>query len=264
MAITFGTDKQKNIYGKELSSPIGRAAFVFLKTARVNPAYPNNAPRRSISILFPKDDPTLKENFKALQAMVSAMVVQRDGPKAGKFKLAKPMFQDGDAMDTEKYPELAGNHVMSASTTGMPELIDRDTKIIAPEEIQSGQRIRIMYVPMLLPANKVAFRLSAVQTAKDDGVRFFGGPRAASFLGALEADGPEFEDPENPKESDMSVEDAAVAVFGGSAQAPEAKKTRKPRTEKKEVAAVRPTPVADQGEFTEEAADEKALALDVV
>jgi hypothetical protein len=132
-------------------------------------------------------------------------------------------------------------------------------------------RVRVMYIPMLLASsNKVSFKLVAVQTAKDDGVRFWGGPKASSFMGALEADGPEFDDEAKETAGEMSVEEAADTVFGDGAKPA---KPRKPRAEKpprRETAAVRPTPVADQGgpEEPEEVAEPedggKEMALDVV
>jgi hypothetical protein len=105
-------------------------------------AFGNGKPKYSMVMLIPKNDPQIKELKKLV-----ADTAREFWPEENKRpKNVMNPIKDGDTdlmedgtLRCEKYPEMAGHYVVSASTVDRPGVVDHDVQPILDEtEIYSG------------------------------------------------------------------------------------------------------------------------------
>lgn len=191
----------------KMKTPEFRVSFPNLLTPK---GFGDQKPKYSVTMLIPKT-----VDISALKKMVSdaALEMWPDPTKRPK-KIINPIKDgDTDEMDSgelrvEKYPEVAGHWVISASSLNRIPVLDKDmSPIMDADVIYSGCFAYAVVTAFAYGPNKnrpqsksgVSFGLQGIQKSRD-GERFAGGGiKADDFFAPITG-----EDPSNAAESMFS------------------------------------------------------------
>lgn len=191
MSDKYFVSKKFNVVfsNEELETPVGRAAWPSLVTAKAPQEGQDGEPKFELTMLIPKDGPKTEAFLAKLQAQIDEMIPLYN--KASPAKLASlPLLKDGDAADPEKYPQHKGNWVLVARNAKEVRVVDgsADPKDLDKSTITGGMKVKAL-VAAKVHSKGVGFTLKIVQLVKDDGVRFGGGVRdLTKMLSACEDD----------------------------------------------------------------------------
>lgn len=172
------------IHGVDVASPLGRAAFLFLakKNTKFKPE------KYGLALLIDKTDKEQIAQLKVIQAQCKELVTALWGDKAEENlkKIKYPMFVNGD--EKSNLQGYAGHWVINAKNEFGPghaqgfKILNKDME---PDSFEAGMIIRCTLQPGVGP-DGFFYKLRAIKKVKDDGVRFAGGPDAASVIDHLD------------------------------------------------------------------------------
>jgi len=190
----------------KLTTPTFRVSFPNVFEPKV---YGNGKPKFSITMLVPKS-----ENIDNIKSAMRAAVEEKwpDANKRPK-KLHNPI-KDGDTdmmedgtLRKDKYPEMAGHWVFTASSVSRPGVVDRNVQpILDAEEFYPGCYARAtVHVYAYAPSKNnpqskygVAIGLNNIQKVKD-GEAFSGRSKPQDDFSALGEDSDFANDPQAAK-----------------------------------------------------------------
>lgn len=117
--------------GKKVYTPVFRASFVNIFTPRLNKL--SGKEEYSVKMIFPKD-----ADFTDMKDIVQEAIREKWGTNPPK-NLKLP-FKDGNAGDTERYPEDKDKIICTAKTMiAPPGVVNRQCQpIMDPKEVYSG------------------------------------------------------------------------------------------------------------------------------
>lgn len=189
MESRYFVNSEGGVHGnKDLVTPMGRAAFVYL--ARRNEKYINQKTGKGkfqVTILFEKKNEAVIQQLKEIQDIGNDMrefYATKEYEKSGKklqypdFRkrafdkmIDQPIFRDGDMA---KYDGFAGHWYIIAKNdenSGPNGIKFSDNRL--PEEFEAGQLVRAQ-VRLYVDKQGFAYNLRRIKLVKDDGFRFQG------------------------------------------------------------------------------------------
>lgn len=206
------------VYGDPTVTPTGRAAWPALVKPKEPPPPADGqqagAPRYEVTIILPKSDEYVQKWIKAIAGMTDGMLKLFNQGRKAKIAV-ESVLKDGDEFDLEKYPYYKNSFVLIARNAKLPQLVDGKKQLIAADSITGGMFVRATVTPILTGWG-LSYKLEALQLVKDDGTRFAGAARAASYTDMLpEVDSGEVEvqAEEGPAEEEPTGKAKALALL---------------------------------------------------